>query len=333
MSRTPLLRLACPLLVFTLGPVLGPPADAATGSGKGASPAKVAPAPSPGATVFSVNHVLTPLQADLAKTVGPARALALVCELRAAGAHGGKAVIAQAGSVEDINDALGRIGHATDMGGVRQMVNAGFPRAFVDDKKKLWRKLDGGYVPSWSVTAWAVDDVQGTLYAADPQHRLFFFDDKNGKWRSAGAEGVYDIQASGDTLFYMQESGALFKKGAGLPTPLMGRPTKGTLLATQGVLYVLSGGKLYRYARDEWDKHGEAIRGNVKSVAAHGGDYFTLDDTGLIYSSADAHTLEHNVKYSGIYLIGPNLLATTAAGGLRGYDPVKHAWKTFGSAK
>jgi hypothetical protein len=144
---------------------------------------------------------------------------------------------------------------------------------------------------------------------------------------------VRAVQASQGVIYYLQEGGGLFQQANAETTRLLTRPAAGTLLASQGVLYLLEAGRLSRYVDGQWDHKGEAIHRGVRAVVAHGQDYFTLDDNGLIYSSAEARYLDQSNRATGLFLIGPNLLTITPAGGLRGYDAQKRAWKNMGRAR
>ncbi len=301
--------------------------DAASAKPSGAAAADPSVA-GDSAPVVSVNQVLGSLQYDLEPTIGTAESQHLICLFRSAGAADGKMVVTGAGVVEAINDALSEIGKKVSGDGVATLVDHGFPRALVDDKHKLWRKYDGHYVPSWMVTAAAADDVWGTLYAADPQGRLFTFEEERQKWRYAGVDHIRAVQSSDGVLYYMQEDGGLFDYRNGVSTRLSARNVMGTLLVSHGVIYVLEGGRLARYQDGHWDRAGEPIQANVASVLANGPNYFTLDNAGGVFSSQEKRYIERKVKTTGIFLIGPNLLAT-AQGIMRAYDPVKKAWRNL----
>lgn len=308
-------------------PAAKPAAPPQKGAEAKAPEPKKPPEPEP-----SLDGMMRALGPAFEKQMGQHQALRLYCDFLAARARFGRAAVWGAGEIETINIYISRAQQKAgrDAATFTQLLSEHFPRALVGSDGNLWHWQGSRYALDFPALAWDVDEEFGTLYAANLEHKMLWFDAKMGKFRTNGLEKVKDLQASDGVLYYLTTDGAVMMRQKGQSTRILQRNVEGgSLEASRRVLYLLEAGALYRYAGGAWDKAGSPIQRNVQKIAADGKDYFALDQSGHIYSSLEGRYIEKDTGFLGIWLIGKNLLGLTRAGRVLGYSADKRTWQVF----
>ncbi|MCS6911628.1 MAG: hypothetical protein RMK29_09225 [Myxococcales bacterium] len=339
----PAVLVCIPWMAMGAQPAKGPAAPSAQAPAKAAAlPSPAQPAMAPPAAPAppaepepepTLEGVMRALGAVFKKQLGEHHALRLYCEFLAARALFGRAIVYGVGEVEAINVIISRAQQRAgrDAAMFTQLLSEYFPRALVATDGNLWRWQGSRYALDFPVVAWDIDAERGTLYAANLERKMLWFDPRLGRFRPNGLEQIRDLQATQGVVYYLTTDGALMMRLRGQSSRILDRPVSegASLHASRGVLYLLEGGALLRYAGGTWDRDGTPIQRNVRLVAADGPDYYAIDQAGHIYSSAEGRYIEPEGSYSGLWLIGKHLLALSRTGRVNGYDASKRAWQVL----
>jgi S1-C subfamily serine protease len=264
------------------------------------------------------------------KRVGRFHATRIYCELLAARAKQGRAAVFGVGEVEPINITLSEAGKKIGADGVARLLAAYFPALLIDNRSDLWHREGRRYALDFPAMSWAVDDETGAMYATNVGRDLMVYD--KGSFRPTGIKGVRDVQVSKNVIYYLGMDNALMSVPAAgqrrQPTRLLPRAVAADqILATQGILYVVEAGQLYRYGRGQWDRNGDPIHRGVRSVAAVGPTWYALDSGGHVFSGGDGKVLEDKGTFDRIWLIGKNVLGLTRSGQVLGYSAASKSWQ------
>jgi hypothetical protein len=253
----------------------------------------------------------------------------LSCELLSAGTFGGKAVVngVQSGALLNtaIQTALRESGAQSKA--AAELVRRQFPRAAVSRDGQLWLRREIEYVAVGAVKAWDVDDVDGTIYATNPERAAYRYDAATGQWVDTGVRGALDIEASAGTLFALLGDGTVIAQRGGSSVTLRSIPEGGSLLATQGLIYVLTRtGVLHRLGGTTW----ETLARNVRGMVANGRSWYGLDAKGHVYSGDENRYIDQEGDAVALWMVGRDLLSLSRAGSLFYYESADKHWHSIG---
>lgn len=298
------------LLAGKIGVAPGAPA------GEGGAPAMVdkPQAEVPSDARNAVEAVRIGLGALLAQKYDKHGALQLHSEFITAMAARGKHLVREVETGEQLNAMAGSLAKLNESQG--KVVAELFPMLVADKKGAIWRKVGTKYeaVRPTAFGLGAVDDATGALYAVDPKKQLIYYDAPGKSWRNTGISPVQQVRASQGSLYVLLTDGHVLKADASGHDSMQVFPRSvksGTIEASQGILYVVEGGEVYRYRDGKWDNKLGAIAHAMTKLVARGTEWYGMDITGKVFSSTAQRYIDRDANVELMWPVGKDLLVLT----------------------
>lgn len=260
-------------------------------------------------------------------------ALRLHSDFVAAMARRGRAVVSGFDSVDKLNAIIKSISKGGD--GKGKAVAELFPLLITERNGSVWMKAGSSYrmVPASAHGVAAIDDLTGTLYATDARREVMLYEETSvGKsWRMTGLSQVAHLKAGGGQLFAILQDGRVITadrdgRSSRQLFPRSVKMDRAGLEFSQGVLYVLSEGSVFRYLNKKWDNKLQPIAGSMRKIVARGESWYGLDEAGRVFSSATQHYIDRDGNIVDLWGLGPNLLVLTRDNSRFFYNAVDDNW-------
>ena len=213
--------------------------------------------------------------------------------------------------------------------------NALFPILVTDKAGKTWQKVEikdtpryGSLRPSGSGLA-AIDDVTGQLYATDPHQQLMWYDAPGKSWRNTGLSPVIHARATDGVLYVIVADGRLLVAGPDGKdaTQLYPRNLNSAFIeASQGWLYLVESGSIYRYHNKAWENKLKPIAFAMQQLAVRGDSWYGLDMSGRVFSSIAARYIDRDGNIARLWGIGKDLLVLTKDSQRFFYNVAEDSW-------
>jgi len=281
----------------------------------------------------AVEAVRIGLGAALAQNFDKPIALRLHSEFVAAMALRGRAVVNGFDSVEKLNAILKGLSKGSE--GKAKVISEYFPLLVTERSGSIWMKAGSSYrmVPASGHGVAAIDDQTGALYATDARREVMLFDESSvGKsWRMTGLSPAIHLKAGGGQLYAILQDGRVLVadrdgRNSRQLFPRSVKQDKSGLELSQGVLYVLSEGAVYRYRNKKWDAKLQPIASAMKKLIVRGENWYGLDEAGRVFSSATQHYIDRDGNIVDLWGLGPNLLVLTRDNNRFFYNAVDDNW-------
>ncbi|MBL9002658.1 MAG: trypsin-like peptidase domain-containing protein [Myxococcales bacterium] len=281
----------------------------------------------------AVEAVRIGLGAALAQNFDKPIALRLHSEFVAAMALRGRAVVNGFDSVEKLNAILKGLSKGSE--GKAKVISEYFPLLVTERSGSIWMKAGSSYrmVPASGHGVAAIDDQTGALYATDARREVMLFDESSvGKsWRMTGLSPAIHLKAGGGQLYAILQDGRVLVadrdgRNSRQLFPRSVKQDKSGLELSQGVLYVLSEGAVYRYRNKKWDAKLQPIASAMKKLIVRGDNWYGLDEAGRVFSSATQHYIDRDGNIVDLWGLGPNLLVLTRDNNRFFYNAVDDNW-------
>lgn len=210
-----------------------------------------------------------------------------------------------------------------------------FPLLVTDKLGKTWRRIVVKDVPKYDPLrpsgngVAAIDDVTETMYATDTRQQLMWFDSQSKTWRNTNLSPVVHAKATAGSLYVILADGRLMsaKQDGKDAVQLYPRSLKSaTLEASQGVLYLLENGSVYRYRNQAWEQKLKPIAFAMQQLVVHGEDWYGLDMTGRAFSSVAQRYIDRDGNIMRLWPIGKDLLVLTKDGQRYFYNVANDSW-------
>jgi hypothetical protein len=268
----------------------------------------------------AVEAVRIAMGTTLAQRMDKRSALQLHSEFIGAMAMRGRTVVTGVDSGEILNGLVG--GLTKDSPFKAKVVDEIFPMLVVDKKGQIWvkkgtkyelQKQSGGGVA-------AIDDVTGALYATDGKKQLMFFEAATKTWRNTGLSPVSQARATDGMLFVLLEDGRLLSAQPDGKDSMQIFPRSlspgSSIQSTAGNLYVIEKEQVFRYRKSdkgklEWENKLKPIAFAMKRMVARGDQFYSMDSSGRVFSSAAQRYIDREGNIAEIWPIGKDLLALT----------------------
>lgn len=268
----------------------------------------------------AVEAVRIAMGTTLAQRMDKRSALQLHSEFIGAMAMRGRTVVTGVDSGEVLNGLVG--GLTKDSPFKAKVVDEIFPMLVVDKKGQIWvkkgtkyelQKQSGGGVA-------AIDDVTGGLYATDSKKQLMFFEAATKTWRNTGLSPVSQARATDGMLFVLLEDGRLLIAQPDGKDSMQIFPRSlapgSSIQSTAGNLYVIEKEQVFRYRKNdkgklEWENKLKPIAFAMKRLVARGDQFYSMDSSGRVFSSAAQRYIDREGNIAEIWPIGKDLLALT----------------------
>lgn len=259
-------------------------------------------------------------------------ALRLHSEFVAAMALRGRAVVNGLDSAEALNGIIKALSKGSDAKG--RAVSELFPMLVTEKGGAVWMKTGSSYrmVPASGNGVAAIDDQTGTLYATDTRREVMMYDETSaGKsWRMTGLNQVSQLRAGGGQLYVILLDGRVLvaERDGKSSRQLFPRAVKApaTLELSQGVLYVISEGSVYRYRNKKWDAKLQPIAFSISKLIVRGENWYGLDAAGRVFSSTSQHYIDRDGNIVDLWGLGPNLMVLTRDNNRFFYSAIDDSW-------
>lgn len=281
----------------------------------------------------AVEAVRIGLGALLAQNFDKQIALRLHSEFVAAMALRGRAVVSGFDSVDKLNGMLKGLSKGSESKG--KAISELFPLLITERTGGVWMKVGSSYrmVPASGNGVAAIDDQTGTLYATDARREVMMYDETSvGKsWRMTGLSPVAYLKAGGGQLYAILQDGRVLVsdrdgRNSRQLFPRSVKLDKASLELSQGVLYVVNEGAVYRYRNKKWDAKLQPIASAMKKLIVRGENWYGLDEAGRVFSSATQHYIDRDGNIVDLWGLGPNLLVLTRDNSRFFYNAVDDNW-------
>lgn len=191
-----------------------------------------------------------------------------------------------------------------------------FPMLITDKKGRAFRREGTKYlmVPTSEFGVVAIDDATGMLFASDNKRQLNYYDAEGKSWRPTHLSPVSQVAVSGGKVFAILDDGRLIKATVDGKDSLQLWPKLikgGSLTASQGVLYLFDGDKIYRYRNDAWDSKGKPVAFAMQQLVVKGDAYYGLDLNGRVFSSVAQRYIDRDANIFKLWPIGRDLMVIT----------------------
>ncbi len=259
-------------------------------------------------------------------------ALRLHSDFVAAMAMRGRAVVHGLDSAEALNGIIKALSKGSEA--KSRAVAELFPMLVTEKGGAVWMKNGSSYrmVPASGSGVAAIDDQTGTLYATDTRREVMLYDESSaGKsWRMTGLNQVSQLKAGGGQLYVILLDGRVLvaERDGKNSRQLFPRTVKApaTLELSQGVLYVISEGSVYRYRNKKWDAKLQPIAFSIAKLIVRGENWYGLDTAGRVFSSTSQHYIDRDGNIVDLWGLGPNLLVLTRDNNRFFYSAVDDSW-------
>jgi len=197
-----------------------------------------------------------------------------------------------------------------------KVVSELFPLLVVDKKGRAYFRQGTKYlpVPTSERSVIAIDDATGFLFATDGKQALQMCEAAGKGWRQAHLSPVADIAVTQGTYYAIMADGRLLKGKVGSeesiqlwPKPLVGAK----VMASQGLMYLFDGDKIYRYRETGWDNKLKPIAFAMKQVTMRGDTYYGLDLNGRVFASGPQRYIDRDANIHRLWPVGKDLLVLT----------------------
>lgn len=281
----------------------------------------------------AVEAVRIGLGTALAQNFDKPIALRLHSEFVAAMAVRGRAVVNGFDSVEKLNGILKGLSKGSEANG--KVIGDLFPLLVTERTGGIWMKAGSSYrmVPASAHGVAAIDDQTGTLYATNNHREVMLYDETSvGKsWRMTGLSPAVHLKAGGGQLYAILQDGRVLAadrdgRNSRQLFPRSVKQDKSGLELSQGVLYVLNEGSVYRYRNKKWDAKLQPIAFAMKKLIVSGENWYGLDEAGRVFSSATQHYIDRDGNIVDLWGLGPNLLVLTRDNSRFFYNAVDDNW-------
>ena len=210
-----------------------------------------------------------------------------------------------------------------------------FPLLITDKAGKTWQRVEikdvpkyGSLRPSGQGLA-TIDDVTGQLYATDIHQQLMWYDAPGKSWRNTGLSPVIHAKATDGALYVILADGRLMAAGPdGKDSEqLYGRNLNAAYLeASQGWLYMVEMGSVYRYHNKAWDNKLKPIAFAMQQLAVRGDSWYGLDMSGRVFSSIASRYIDRDGNIERLWPIGKDLMVLTKDAQRFFYNVVEDSW-------
>ncbi len=253
----------------------------------------------------------------------PQRAFTILGEIGAASVTRGRRAAFGLGAMPEVNEALAPLLRGNDPSPLRALL----PALAMDDDRILWRLAETRYVPVWKAASLGVDDVSGTLWAANLAGDLYTYRPERNAWDLLGIGEVKSVTATAGTIYYVVRNGEVWARSPKGQQRLSQASTPGTVHGTRGLLYLLEEGRLYRYGDGAWEREGRPLVTGLQKFVASGKTWYGLDAAGHIYAGPKGAYIDETHCNVGIWLIGDLLLALRSEGDSAQYRILRQRWE------
>jgi len=259
-------------------------------------------------------------------------ALRLHSDFVSAMALRGRAIVHGLDSAEALNGIIKNITKGSDAKS-RAVVDL-FPMLVTEKGGAVWMKAGSAYrmVPASGSGVAAIDEQSGTLYATDTRREVMMYDETSaGKsWRMTGLNQVSQLKAGGGQLYVILLDGRVLiaDRDGKNSRQLFPRAVKApaTLEISQGVLYVISEGSVYRYRNKKWDAKLQPIAFSIAKLIVRGENWYGLDTAGRVFSSSSQHYIDRDGNIVDMWGLGPNLMVLTRDNNRFFYSAIDDSW-------
>jgi len=191
-----------------------------------------------------------------------------------------------------------------------------FPLLITDKKGRAYRREGTKYllVPTSDFGVVTIDDSNGMLFATDNKRQLNYYDLEGKSWRPTHLSPVNQVAVSGGRVFAILDDGRLItatfdgKDSVQLWPRLL---KAGTLAASQGVMYLFDGDKIFRYRKGAWDNKMKPVAFAMQQLVVRGDGYYGLDINGRVFSSVAQRYIDRDANIYKLWPIGRDLLVIT----------------------
>lgn len=259
-------------------------------------------------------------------------ALRLHSDFVAAMAMRGRAVVHGLDSADALNGIIKALTKGSETKG--RAVSELFPMLVTEKGGAVWMKTGSSYrmVPASGSGVAAIDDQTGTLYATDTRREVMMYDETSaGKsWRMTGLNQVSQLKVGGGQIYAILLDGRVLvaDRDGKNSRQLFPRTVKApaTLELSQGVLYVISEGSVYRYRNKKWDAKLQPIAFSIAKLIVRGENWYGLDTAGRVFSSTSQHYIDRDGNIVDMWGLGPNLMVLTRDNNRFFYSAIDDSW-------
>ena len=278
-----------------------------------ASPSNTTPEPA-AESRNSVEAVRIALGNALAQKMDKRPALILHSEFIHSMAMRGRVPLRDLESIEFLNGLIATV--TKDSPGKSKVVAELFPLLVTDRKGRAYRREGTKYnmVPTSDFGTVAIDDSNGMLFTTDSKRNLIYYDAEGKSWRPTHISPVSQVGVTGGKIFALLEDGRLMTSSFDGKDSLQLWPKlikSGNVMASQGVMYLFDGDKIFRYRNGSWDNKLKPIAFAMQQLVMRGDGYYGLDLNARVFSSVAQRYIDRDANIFKLWAIGRDLMVIT----------------------